>query len=742
MLLVKKIGEWKFMASERPIDPLVLSVQEWLNDTYGYHNQFGAVEEDGYTGQDVVNGLIRALQIELGIDQLANNFGNGTKSKFTRLKRGNFNAEQEYNMMYILQGAFWCKGYSPGGFNGKFTLDTENAVKKFQEDVGFDTTDGIVDANLMKAILNTDGFRLSSSGNTSMRIVQQMLNTEYANGYFDYIPTNGIYERKTNKAIIYALQIEQGLGNIANGNYGPSTILYTPILRPGNSEVGFNKVLQFALAANGYYISSFNGVYNSEVEENVKEFQEFMTLSVTGVADLKTIKQLLTSNGVTSRSAVACDASMIIDENTAKTLSESGFKVIGRYLTGTVGGVQSKAMTTEEVEILKNEGIKIFPIFQDGGSNVNHFNESKARKDAINAINAAFNLGFPEGTTIYFAVDFDAYDYQVTNTIIPYMATIREYFDGLKNSSYLPAYELGVYGPRNVCIRCAENSSVRSKYSFVSNMSTGFSGNLGFPMPENWAFGQFDEISIGTGEGYLEIDKNDYSGRDEGSLPTPREINVGLKKTAILEAWKKIGAEIPLLSTRPELFTTDLKLNSSYPIIDTPVISIKLTTSTEFNLTEHESNEDSVVINVEKGVPSLSFDKLIEGQVDTNVELDTDSIKQKFIGVTASIGSGNIIVSSSIDNEGVHYKITLVKDNIDVPGTEEDATFSVTFDIIIKPAFPEPDGKTLLDDLAESLSLLALAGGIFLLFAGGVVAIPTSGISAAVTAFLALFSLD
>lgn len=77
-------------------------------------------------------------------------------------------------------------------------------------------------------------------------------------------------------------------------------------------------------------------------------------------------------------------------------------------------------------------------------------------------------------------------------------------------------YKVGVYGPRNVCIRVSEKGY--SKSSFVSGMSTGFSGNLGFPLPKDWAF---DQIStpppIGTGSGLIEIDNNIYSGRNTGA---------------------------------------------------------------------------------------------------------------------------------------------------------------------------------------------------------------------------------
>lgn len=47
-------------------------------------------------------------------------------------------------------------------------------------------------------------------------------------------------------------------------------------------------------------------------------------------------------------------------------------------------------------------------------------------------------------------------------------------------------------------------------------MSTGFSGNLGFPIPDNWAFDQFYTVTVGSGSGQIEIDKDAYSGRDIG----------------------------------------------------------------------------------------------------------------------------------------------------------------------------------------------------------------------------------
>lgn len=60
------------------VDEMVYKTQQWLNATYRGKTGFGSVAETGATGWDTVNGLIRALQIELGITATANNFGPGT----------------------------------------------------------------------------------------------------------------------------------------------------------------------------------------------------------------------------------------------------------------------------------------------------------------------------------------------------------------------------------------------------------------------------------------------------------------------------------------------------------------------------------------------------------------------------------------------------------------------------------------------------------------------------------------
>lgn len=116
------------------MDVMVLEVQKWVNITY----HFG-ITEDGTTGQGTFKGLIKALQTELGI--VADGaFGNGT---LEACPSGIREGESNHNLVYILQGSFWCKGYNPGGFDGNFGTNTTRAVKEFQKDAGI-SEDGIV----------------------------------------------------------------------------------------------------------------------------------------------------------------------------------------------------------------------------------------------------------------------------------------------------------------------------------------------------------------------------------------------------------------------------------------------------------------------------------------------------------------------------------------------------------------------------------------------------------------------
>ncbi|TFI73153.1 glycoside hydrolase domain-containing protein [Carnobacterium divergens] len=182
-----------------------------------------------------------------------------------------------------------------------------------------------------------------------------------------------------------------------------------------------------------------------------------------------------------------------------------------QYLTGSVGtgaNKRNKYLTSEEIENLVNEGFSIFPIYQDGGWEESYFTSSQGQTDAILASKAAMDLGFPAGSTIYFAVDVDVLDGNIGSTVLPYIKAVHD------TLSTISLYKSGIYGTRNVCQRAVDAGAVTN--CFVSDMSTGFSGNLGFKMPKEWAFDQFIEMTVGRGDMLFAIDQVASSGRDAG----------------------------------------------------------------------------------------------------------------------------------------------------------------------------------------------------------------------------------
>lgn len=524
------------------IDEMVLLTQKWLNQEYGNVSGFGSVTENGKTGWNVIYGLTRALQHELGITELADNFGPSTKALYAKnpLHRQDGVTDRKFA---ILQGALWCKGYNPGyylkedpdtgkvSFEEIFNARVEEAVISLKTDAGFINPDGVVTPNVMKALLSMDSFKLLSAyygGTYEVRSMQQKFNRTYEDYIGALIPCDGVYGRSTSKALVYALQAEEGMPvGTATGNFGAKTqelCPQIPYVRNSSAAKDYNGnyytdaklaeiigLVQFGLFLNGFGDGIFDRRFNPVTQQAVLDFQAHYALPRTGKVNLDTWMSLFISSGNPKRSAIAADCATILNAAKAKTLYDNGYRYIGRYLTGTYGGGISKALTVTEAKTILRAGLRFFPIYQTSSNKVEYFTPEKGISDAQSAIEAADNLGLPADTIIYFAVDFDAMDYQITGSVIPYFEKV---YDEVSKSSY----KVGVYGARNVCTRVSNAGYACS--SFVGDMSTGFSGNLGFKIPDNWAFSQFANLegsnALGTGDGRIEIDKNAFSGRDQG----------------------------------------------------------------------------------------------------------------------------------------------------------------------------------------------------------------------------------
>ncbi|MEE1939618.1 glycoside hydrolase domain-containing protein [Streptomyces sp. TRM 70361] len=495
------------------MDELVLRAQRFINRTYAGVSGIPQVEENGRTSWEVMYALTRCLQYELGITALSNNFGPGTLSALTtKYPKLNRDTVPSANFCRIIQSGLYCKGYDGGEIDGIYNSRVQAAVTRLKQNMGVDSVypGSDLTPKVFKGLLNMDPYVTVNGGSETIRSIQQWLNGRYVNRQdFFVIPCDGHHSRDVAKSMLLAIQYELGMADgVANGVFGPGTQAGLK-----SHTVGVGSTGTWALLFTAAMVLNKRGVpfgnFTAAVKTGVEEFQSFVKLPVTGRGDFQTWASLLVSYGDQSRKGTACDGVTMITPARAQTLKDAGYRYIGRYLYNpSTTSLPEKQIQPGELEVIADYGLRCFPIFQTWSRSADYFSYSQGTFDAFKAIEWAKYHGFKPGTIIYFAVDYDAMDGEVTQFVIPHfrgvMRTIRE------NSGY----DVGVYGPRNVCQRVADAGYAAT--SFVSDMSSGFSGNLGYPLPTNWAFDQISTITIGSGSGAIEIDNNIASGRDTG----------------------------------------------------------------------------------------------------------------------------------------------------------------------------------------------------------------------------------
>ncbi len=511
-------------------DQNIQKAQKYLNNMYGHRKEWVTLDEDGITGSLLCQGLIRAFQIENNVSPVTGVVGNATLNKMRSLPTVSKMEPSDASNpnVCILQCALFAKGFNAGGITGIYYTTGVNAVKQYQAYANLEQT-GIIDWKVWMGLISLNWFNKTNGGDVNVRTIQRQLNADWSD-IIGVGPCDGVVSRFTAYAMIAALQAAEGIyndfmGSLDGTNFGAQTTNKFPnVLKQGQngSYVKYNKLVQYGLYLNGYNPKRFDGNFDSTTKSLVTDFQEFYALTGIGLVtpgevNCATMKSLLTSKGDTSRKSKACDCSNVLNAQQALDLKAAGYQVVGRYLTGTVGGSTRKFITFEEIKNIKNAGLRVFPIYQDGGYKLQYFQDLRQGiVDAHTAIVAAKRIGIPSGTTIYFAVDFDCYGFQMISFIVPYFRKLKMIFNSLTNTKN---YKIGIYAPRYICTYISDLGL--AEYSFVADMSSGFSCNLGYPIPKNWAFDQFFELNSSNGGKFnsspdFDLDKVGYSGRDSG----------------------------------------------------------------------------------------------------------------------------------------------------------------------------------------------------------------------------------
>ncbi|WP_231125218.1 glycoside hydrolase domain-containing protein [Lactiplantibacillus pentosus] len=399
-------------------------------------------------------------------------------------------------------------------------------------------------------------------------------------------------------------------------------------------------------------------------------------------AGLDVFMSLLTSAGNPDRDAVACDTSHQIDANEAAALSSAGYKYVGRYLTGTAGTGSSevdKNLTTSEISILINAGLKIFPIYQDGASDdEDYFTQTKGSSDGRKAGLAAMQLGFPDDTIIYFAVDVDIQDGDIAGTVEPY-------FTGVANGINSFGFKVGIYATRNVANTIITDGLADK--AFVSDMSTGFSGNLGFPMPSEWSFDQFNEVTFDD----FYIDKvASNSSRSTAVDDFSAGSSVGGS-----DDLAKINEIVQSLSETDSIFSfvKDITIEATGKTykVETPAVDLSLTVDLEGSISD-DDGDTSINYNVNDGSVNFTLDDEISQIIAENTAGFTDTtVTASLDGIASVIKDGDIKSGMSVKATGtsITFKVDSTFEHESTNGKTYEIEYEVTlvaeFHSIISP---------------------------------------------------------
>ncbi|MER8017776.1 glycoside hydrolase domain-containing protein [Streptomyces griseoluteus] len=505
-------------------DEKVLAAQKWVNATYGSVAGYAACPENGQTGWATMYSLTMGLQRELGLSPVVANFGAGTLSAVAALGSIGIGWQKNKNIVKIIRYGLFCKGYWGGDTEvAAFDSAAAASVDQMKENMGLTRDGGVVQPKVLKAILNMDAYVVLSGGEDKVRSIQQWLNGRYwTRSTCSIGPTDGHYSRDVQQALMKAIQIEIGIPeDQATGNFGAGTQagIRAHTMGPGSSGI-FMQLFSAACVFNEPIPTSaeddqrthFTDSWDSDIAGWVGRFQEFSGFNTnerSGVGDYLTWAQLLVSMGDPDRAATGSDTAYTITPSRAQRMRDDKYAYVGRYLNEASGGGGSKMLEEGELANIFAADLRVFPIFQDNGRSLSEYNSVNGYNHGRLAHDQAVHFGFNRGTVIYFAVDYDA--------TVEDMPKILEYFRGVTSglSSKGKRYVHGVYGSRNVCAQVTQETY--AKYSFVSGMSWGFSGNLGFPLPSNWSFNQIKEYKVTNGSDVFALDRDVHRpNSDEG----------------------------------------------------------------------------------------------------------------------------------------------------------------------------------------------------------------------------------
>ena len=163
-----------------------------------------------------------------------------------------------------------------------------------------------------------------------------------------------------------------------------------------------------------------------------------------------------------------------------KQLKAGGVSTIIRYYNRTNSTkLPEKRIEADEARAISDAGLKLAVVYQQRGGRDGHiedFDRTNGAADAARAVDLAGRVGQPEGSAIYFAVDWDYFTKAHLDLIEAYFAAARDALAG--------RFRVGVYGSGTVSARLRNLGLV--DYIWLP-ASSGWSGTKDMLKTDAWS---------------------------------------------------------------------------------------------------------------------------------------------------------------------------------------------------------------------------------------------------------------
>ncbi|HVE72293.1 MAG TPA: glycoside hydrolase domain-containing protein [Thermoanaerobaculia bacterium] len=190
-----------------------------------------------------------------------------------------------------------------------------------------------------------------------------------------------------------------------------------------------------------------------------------------------------------------CDSSSACTSDAITCLKQKGIQFVGRYYSRTTH-IAGKKLTASEAQLVSAAGLDLVAVYEDGPTAYSYFSADRGTADANGALEQAADVGQPEGSAIYFSVDYDASDSEIA-------ANIHAYFQAVA-AAIGSKYRIGIYGSGSACT--AMMKAGFAQLAWLSQ-STGFSGTKTFT---NWVIKQGAEGAICGLNSDADVAQGDY----------------------------------------------------------------------------------------------------------------------------------------------------------------------------------------------------------------------------------------